>query len=113
MQLQHTSISKKAFKKKLLSGKKKIILEFYTDWSGGSYLVDRFLQKLALKYENRIDIFRINADKDKSLSATYLIKRFPTLLLTHEGEVVDIIKGIQPIENIEERIDHFLNYDND
>ncbi|MBK8611272.1 MAG: thioredoxin [Chitinophagaceae bacterium] len=56
------------------------IIDFYADWCGPCKMVAPILEELAVEYEGRIIIYKVNTDKEQELSAVFGIQSIPTLL---------------------------------
>ena len=97
-----------AFRKKVLQEKKKSLVEFQTNWSGGSHLITPLLEKLADHYRDHLKFYCIDADEEKELSMEYNIRKLPTLLFFNRGQVVDRIIGMEERTEIIRKITHLL-----
>ena len=80
--------------KKLLSGSKPVILEFWAEWCGTCYsLVSPVIDELAAKYEGRVVIGKVDFDINEEIVSEFGVRTIPTVLFFKGGEVVDIQKG--------------------
>lgn len=61
-------------------GKRPAIIDFYADWCGPCKSVAPLLEQLAAEYENKIDIYKVDTDKETALSELFQIQSIPTFL---------------------------------
>lgn len=85
-----------------------VVLVFTNDWLGASQILDRFFKDLALKYRNRLHIFRCEAASLNGLSKEIGLKTIPTTLILKNGQVKDHFTGILSKKKIEEKIQKLL-----
>ena len=90
-------LDKKAFTEKIFdfenkkewefSGELPAIVDFYADWCGPCKMVTPILEKLAVEYEGKINIYKVDTDKEKELAAAFGIMSIPSLLfIPQKGE---------------------------
>ena len=73
---------------------KPVLLFFETQWSGSCHLMDPILKRLAMEFEGRIRIGKIDADKNKKSIRIFGIYELPTILFFKNGQIIDHINGI-------------------
>ncbi|MEI6947378.1 thioredoxin [Paraflavisolibacter sp. H34] len=56
------------------------IIDFYADWCGPCKAVAPVLDELSKEYEGRLDIYKIDTDKEEELSSLFAISSIPTFL---------------------------------
>jgi thioredoxin 1 len=66
-----------------------ILLDFWAEWCGPCKMIGPIVEELAGEYEGKAIIGKINVDENPSLSAKFMIRNIPTLLVVKNGEVVD------------------------
>ncbi|MCQ2551918.1 MAG: thioredoxin family protein [Clostridia bacterium] len=72
------------------------LLDFWAPWCGYCAFMEETIAKLGQKYEDIIEISRINIDDDKELSEKYQIFGVPTYILVSEsGNILGRISGFQ------------------
>jgi len=63
------------------------IVDFYADWCGPCKMVTPILEKLAVEYEGKINIYKVDTDKEKELAGAFGIQSIPSLLfIPQKGE---------------------------
>lgn len=61
-------------------GNKPSIIDFYAEWCGPCKAVGPVLDELAEEYAGKIDIYKIDVDKEQELAGMFGISSVPTLL---------------------------------
>ncbi len=56
------------------------ILDFYADWCGPCKMLSPVLSKIQKEYNGKIQIYKINTDQQRELSATFGIRSLPTIV---------------------------------
>lgn len=68
-------------------GNKPAIVDFYATWCGPCKALGPVLEELSEEYGDRIDIYKVDVDKEQELSAVFGIRSVPTLLfIPGEGQ---------------------------
>lgn len=68
-------------------GKLPAIVDFYADWCGPCKMVIPILEKLADEFQGKLDIYRVNTDKEQELAQAFGIMTIPSLLfIPQKGE---------------------------
>ena len=61
-------------------GKLPAIIDFYADWCGPCKSVAPILEQLADEYDNKVEIYKVDTDKEAELSELFGIQSIPTFL---------------------------------
>lgn len=63
------------------------VIDFYADWCAPCKLMMPILEKLADEYDGKVDIYRVNTDKEQELATAFGIMTIPSLFfIPKEGE---------------------------
>ena len=111
-------LDKETFKEKVFNyeaneawqyqGKVPAILDFYADWCGPCKQLSPVLKQLQKEYGDKIQIYKINTDKEKELAATFGIRSLPTIVfIPMEGEPQAAL-GFRPKNDMETMIKEVL-----
>ncbi len=71
-------------------------------------IVGPIINELAEKYDGKALIAKINTESNPKLSQHFKIKSIPTLLMIHNGNMVERFQGVVPKPNLEELIEKYL-----
>jgi thioredoxin 1 len=61
-------------------GTKPCLIDFYADWCGPCKIVAPILEELSQEYKGKVDIFKVNTEEERELSAMFGIQSIPSLL---------------------------------
>lgn len=89
-------------------GSKPAIIDFYADWCGPCQMVAPILEELSNEYENKIDIYKVDTEKEQELSAILGIRSLPSILFIPLNEDPQMSIGALPKTAFEEAIKNIL-----
>ena len=61
-------------------GSKPAIVDFYATWCGQCKALGPVLEEVSEEYGDRLDIYKVDVDKEQELSGVFGIRSVPTLL---------------------------------
>ena len=85
-----------------------VLVDFWADWCNPCKMLMPILDKLALEYEGKLWVAKIDTESEKELSTTYGIRSLPTAKIFRHGQVVDEFMGVLPEPQIKEIIDRHV-----
>jgi thioredoxin 1 len=62
------------------AGKKPCLVDFYADWCGPCKVTSPILEELSKEYAGKIDIYKVNIDKERELASLFNVQSIPTFL---------------------------------
>jgi thioredoxin len=84
------------------------IIDFYADWCPPCKVVEPILKDLAKEYKGKINIYKINVDKERQLASAFGIQAIPTyFFVTGKGKIYSE-NGAMPRESFVIIIDEVL-----
>ena len=84
------------------------IVDFYADWCGPCKAIAPALEELAIEYDDKLVIYKIDTDRESELSSLFGIQSIPTLLfIPMKGDLM-IQKGALPKNVLKQVIDEKL-----
>lgn len=89
-------------------GDKPAIVDFYATWCGPCKAVAPILEELAKEYEGKIDIYKIDTDKEQELASAFGIRSIPSILFIPMEGQPQMAQGALPKASFKEAIDTFL-----
>ncbi len=111
-------LSKESFKEKVFDYEKEkdwafkgdlpCIIDFYADWCGPCKMVAPVLEQLSEEYKGKINIYKIDTEKEQELAAAFQIKSIPSILFCPKGEKPQMSMGALPKEQFVEAIENVL-----
>ena len=82
------------FRKEVINSKKPVLIDFWAEWNGCSQIMAPVIKELAVEFEEKIKVGRLDVDKNSSIPVEYGIRTIPTFLIFKDGQVVDQIVGL-------------------
>ncbi len=83
-------LDKKAFLEKIFDyekekewkylGTRPAIIDFYADWCGPCKMVAPILEKVAAEFDGKLDVYKVDTDKEQELAGAFGIQSIPSLL---------------------------------
>ncbi len=84
------------------------ILDFYADWCGPCKMLSPVLDKIQKEYDGKVQIYKINTDKQKELAATFGIRSLPTIVFVPLNGEPQAAMGYRSKNDLETMITEIL-----
>ena len=102
------NVSLNEYKNELVSSNKPVIMDFYADWCGPCKRLSPVMEKLHASYGDKVEIVKVDIEKERELSDTFRVMSVPTVLAMKDGKIVKTMIGLKPIHEYEQIIDTIL-----
>ena len=89
-------------------GDKPAIIDFYATWCGPCKATAPVLEKIAEKYDGRINVFKVDVDKEQELAALFGVRSIPSLLFIPMNEKPQMATGAMMQNDFERAIADIL-----
>ena len=94
--------------KAMLAAKKTFLADFYATWCGPCKMESYVLDDLDKIMGDKLDIVKIDIDKEPELTDELDITIVPTLLFIKNGEIASRYSGFLPLEKVQARLEKLL-----
>lgn len=89
-------------------GEKPCIVDFYATWCGPCKMLSPIIEELSKEYEGKVDIYKVDVDKEEDIAAAFGIRSIPTLLFCPVGKQPTLTQGAMPKNELKKIIDDTL-----
>ena len=89
-------------------GKLPCLIDFYADWCQPCKMVAPILEELSEEYKGKIDIYKIDTEVERELSAAFGIQSIPSLLFCPAEGQPQMAQGALPKETMKQVIEEVL-----
>lgn len=92
-------------------GEKPCLIDFYADWCGPCKMVAPVLEELSEEYDGKLNIYKVNTEEQKELSAVFGIQSIPSLLFVPKDGQPQMAMGALPKDTLEKAFKDVLKVD--
>lgn len=95
------------------SAQRPVLVDFWATWCQPCLMLAPILEQLAQELAGRVDMVKVDIDREPQLAATFGIRSVPTVIVFHHGAVATQFSGVLPPEGIRQVLQPFLPRDSD
>ena len=85
-------------------GDKPAIIDFYADWCGPCKMVAPVLEELSKEYDGKVDIYKIDTEKEQELAGAFGISSIPSILFIPMDGQPQMALGALPKQSFKDAI---------
>ena len=101
-------VSDETFESKVLQASRPVLVDFWAEWCGPCKAIAPILEQIAVDFQDRLDIAKVDVEGRQSTAMKYGIRSIPTLMLFKGGVVEAQHVGIVSKEQLQKLLDSKL-----
>jgi len=103
-----TVVTADTFEEIVLTSSVPVLVDFWAVWCPPCKMIAPFLEELAVEYDGRALICKLNVDENQAIARKYGVRSIPTLLFIKDGQIQDQVVGAMPKDQLSARLDKLL-----
>ena len=102
------SITSNNFNSDVLENEKLVLVDFWAEWCGPCKALGPILENIALEFEDKVAVKKINIDENPESPANFGIRSIPTIIMFKNGTVADTKIGLSSEADLKNWINSHL-----
>jgi len=107
--MKPVELSETNFEQEVLKANTPVLVDFWAVWCGPCKMIAPIVDELAVEYEGKLKIGKVDVDNHQQIAMQYGIRSIPTLLIFKDGKVVEQIIGAAPKKSLIDKLSKHLN----
>jgi thioredoxin 1 len=107
--MKPVELSETNFEQEVLKANTPVLVDFWAVWCGPCKMIAPIVDELAVEYEGKLKIGKVDVDNHQQIAMQYGIRSIPTLLIFKDGKVVEQIVGAAPKKSLIDKLSKHLN----
>lgn len=103
-----TQISDDVFEEKVMKSSTPTLVDFWATWCRPCQMVAPILEELAGEFSDKINIYKLDVDKNKKTATRFSVMSIPTMILFKDGQPAAHLVGFKPKEELKKEIEAAL-----
>jgi thioredoxin 1 len=96
------------FNQEVLQSDLPVLVDFWADWCGPCRMVAPAVSSLAMEYQGRLKVCKLNVDEAADIAGKYEVMSIPTFAIFKDGKVVDRFVGSLAKQELIEKVKPYV-----
>lgn len=96
MSTKIVEVNESNWKYEVLDSSIPVLVDFYATWCGPCKMLLPVMEKIAVDFEEKVKVVKINTETSQKISNLYSISAMPSVVLFNKGQYVQKIVGVNP-----------------
>ncbi len=89
--IQHATSD--TFEDQVIKSEVPVLVDYWAEWCGPCKNIAPMLDEIAIDYSGKLNIVKVDVDKNYEIAEKYAIRGIPTLMIFNAGEVIATKSG--------------------
>ena len=85
-----------------------VLIDFFAEWCTPCLTMAPIIDELSDKFKGKIKFGKVNIEGNEELAQKFKITSIPNLILFKEGKLIEQIAGSRSFEELEEKLNKFI-----
>lgn len=94
------TITSKNFEQEVSKSDVPVLLDFWASWCGPCKMVSPIVDEVAQEVGAKAKVGKINVDEEQELASAFNVMSIPTLVVIHNGKLVNSSVGVRSKQEI-------------
>jgi len=93
------------FDDEVLNADQPVLVDFWAEWCGPCKALAPVIEELASEYNGKAKIGKVDTDSNREVSVRFSVSAIPTVILFHNGEIVEKFVGLRAKKDFKAALD--------